>query len=405
MEMCSVDALIATTPENVTYMSNFFGWRLWLYRGNTPAKGLQSCVILPKEGDPVLIVPRLESSALAQQPVWVSDIRTYGKFNAKRVTNPKASDLAEEERRLWIKEEPGAGDYVTYEIAITDTLTHLGLSRAAVAVEHFGLSPGASDALKRSFPHLAMKEASDILKYIRAVKTEEELVRLRNAAEANEKAIFALLKRARKGITERELAQVHRETIAKQGGTQAFFHCPAGARGSSFFPPSDHALAAGDMLMIDAGCWLDHYHADGGACGVVGSPAAENVKFYGICETAVNRGLDLIRGGTRLMDIQKAMDSALEENRLESGLLTYIHGIGIEVRDAPVASNWDKKSGEPEGINRVDHVLEPGMVINIEAPFPVFHHGCYQVEYSLIVTEKGFEPLIQQNRQLFELPL
>jgi Xaa-Pro aminopeptidase len=100
------------------------------------------------------------------------------------------------------------------------------------------------------------------------------------------------------------------------------------------------------------------------------------------------------------------MDSSLEENGLESGLLTYIHGIGIEVRDAPVASNWDKKSGqEPGGINRVDHVLEPGMVLNIEAPLPIFHHGCYQVEYSLIVTEKGFEPLIGQQRQLFELPL
>ena len=406
MEMCSVDALIATTPENVTYMSNFYGWRLWLYRGNTPGKGLQSCVILPKMGDPVLIVPRLESSAFAQQPVWVSDIRTYGKFNAKRITTPKASDLTEEERRLWIKEESIAGDYPSYEIAFTDTLNRLGLGRAAVAIEHFGLSPGAFGALKRSFPHLKMEEACDILKYIRAVKTEEELVRLRKAAEANEKAIFTVLKRARKGTTEKELAQVHREAIAQQGGTQAFYHCPAGARGSSFFPPSDHALGEGDMLMVDAGCWLNHYHADGGACGVVGSPAAENIKFYGICESAVNRGLDLIRGGTRLVHIQKAMDSALEENGLEPGFLTYIHGIGIEVRDAPVASNWDKKSGqEPEGINRVDYVLEPGMVINIETPLPIFHHGCYQLEYSLIVTKKGFEPLIKQQRQLFELPL
>jgi len=406
MDLCSIDAIVATTPENVTYMSDFYGWRLWLYRGNTPARGLQSCMILPKEGDPVMIVPRLESSALAQQPVWVSDIRTYGKFNAKRITDPEADDLTEEERRLWIKEDPGSGDYASYDIALTNTLNRLGLGRAVVAVEHFGLSPGAFGALERSFPHLAMKEASDILKYIRAVKTEEEIVRLRKAAEANEKAILAVLKWARKGITEKELAQVHREAIAEQGGTQAFYHCPAGARGSSFFPPSDHALGAGDMLMVDAGCWLDQYHADGGACGVVGSPAEEDVKFYGICEAAVNRGLELIRGGTHLVEIQKAMDSALEENELETGLLTYIHGIGIEVRDAPVASNWDKKSGqEPEGINRVDHVLEPGMVLNIEAPLPIFHHGCYQVEYSLIVTEKGFEPLIEQHRHLFELPL
>jgi len=41
--------LIATTPENVHYLSNYSAWGMWIYRGNTSKKGNQTYAIFPRD--------------------------------------------------------------------------------------------------------------------------------------------------------------------------------------------------------------------------------------------------------------------------------------------------------------------------------------------------------------------
>jgi Xaa-Pro aminopeptidase len=65
------------------------------------------------------------------------------------------------------------------------------------------------------------------------------------------------------------------------------------------------------------------------------------------------------------------------------------HGIGLEVYDPPVIrANEDVR-------------LQPGMVLNVEAPFYELGFGGVQVEDTLLVTDSGFEYLAQYPHELF----
>jgi Xaa-Pro aminopeptidase len=75
MSDLGVDVLIATTPENVTYLSNYSAWGMWIYRGNTSKKGNQTYAIFPRDpGTSPALIPVSSGyttfSYLALTPSW-----------------------------------------------------------------------------------------------------------------------------------------------------------------------------------------------------------------------------------------------------------------------------------------------------------------------------------------------
>ncbi|MCQ8193238.1 hypothetical protein [Streptomyces rugosispiralis] len=80
MEEIGVDALIATTAENVTYSSNFWALSQWLRRGP------QVYVALSRQAlgeNPWLVVGTGSLGLLAGQQVWVENVVRYGFFSLK----------------------------------------------------------------------------------------------------------------------------------------------------------------------------------------------------------------------------------------------------------------------------------------------------------------------------------
>ena len=68
-----LDALIATTPENVIYASNDDSDRLFFFLN------MQAATVLPRDGlEPCLIVPGTELPYLAGEPSWIQDVRAFG---------------------------------------------------------------------------------------------------------------------------------------------------------------------------------------------------------------------------------------------------------------------------------------------------------------------------------------
>ena len=64
-----LDALVVRTPDNVLYLTNFWGM-----------KGYDACVF-PREGEPVLIC--LEASAAdAARTAWTQDVRLFPGYDA-----------------------------------------------------------------------------------------------------------------------------------------------------------------------------------------------------------------------------------------------------------------------------------------------------------------------------------
>src|SRR5262245_28721773 len=82
MRRTDLDALVATSPVNVTYFSDYFCYldplikAFMLSPGGSAERALQSYAVFPLEGDPALVVTPIFAANAAD--LWVKDIYPFG---------------------------------------------------------------------------------------------------------------------------------------------------------------------------------------------------------------------------------------------------------------------------------------------------------------------------------------
>jgi Xaa-Pro aminopeptidase len=196
-------------------------------------------------------------------------------------------------------------------------------------------------------------------------------------------------------VSEAELMKAYAVEGARRGGALEFWNSSGGRRGGGFFPPGDYRLQKGDLYRFDAGMVLDHYHADTGGVCVLGEPTRRQRELYEAITTGAKAALSVVRPGSTYEDVWRAGVTAVKER----GIANYDilrsdlgHGIGIEPRIPSISKG-----------NQVP--LEAGMVINVEVPYYEIGYGGFQIEYTLLVTLSGYEPLIQAERKLLVIDL
>jgi len=147
-----LDALVVRAPDNVLYLTNFWGM-----------KGFDACVF-PREGEPVLIC--LEPSAEdAGRTAWTQELRLFSGYDP---ADPRPPGL----RALDLARETAAG----YENV------GLELSLGTQATDRMVGEPTTyPKAWFDAFPDAA--DATPLLVEARAVKTEQEIDRMRLANE------------------------------------------------------------------------------------------------------------------------------------------------------------------------------------------------------------------------------
>ena len=169
-----LDALVVRAPDNVLYLSNFWGM-----------KGYDA-VVFPREGEPVLICLEV-SEADAERASWTADVRLFRGYdeNDPRPPGLRALDLARQVASQY--------DRVGVELS-------LGTQAADRMVGEPTTYPKAwFDA----FPEAA--DATALLATARAVKTEQEVERMRLANAIAAGAMEHVRERLRPGMPESEV--------------------------------------------------------------------------------------------------------------------------------------------------------------------------------------------------------
>lgn len=400
MRQYQLDAIIATTPENVTYLTDFAGWRPRVYKGNTPMRGVQSYAILSSDpgAGATLVIPIAEATYLASHALDVPEVWTFGgERGIPEDAQPARDDirrfLAFAHDTIHNRSDPGT--------ALIDALRSHKLTRGRIALETLNLAPGVGERLRDQLPEVEFVEAGYLLRYIRYVKTPAEVQRLRQAARVNENAVQAVIDTIRPGVTEIEMRRAYKTALAQQDAEFEFFNCPAGPRVGVFFPPSEYRLQPGDHGMFDGGCIYNFYHADTGMCYYIGEPDREYKRLFAGMVKTMEAGLEMLRPGVLPSQVYQVMAEAQVKNC--GGLMGHFgHGIGLEPRDIPLISSIysppPARAGEPAMSE--DLPLEPGVVLCIETPFRRFEGMTVHAEYTLVITERGWENIIPAERQL-----
>jgi len=384
-----LDGLIATTPENVIYLSNDDSDRLFFFLN------MQVAAVLPRGGgEPCLIVPGTELPYLAGEPSWIQDVRAFGTFF---VSQGDARPPNEMERRLLeLMRRPRAASLVE---AIAGAVRDRGLEGGTLGLDEMNVPPRTMAALKEALPRVRFTEAFDLFREIRMLKTAEEIARLRRASAINQAALQAVVRAAGRGVTDADLRQVYFEAVTRERGVPRMWGSSAGPRSSCFFSVGHEPLQAGDLVRLDVGCRYLHYFADTARTLVVGEPTAEQRRAYAAIRAGVQAACERVRPGVKVSELY---DVCLGTIRA-SGLPGYErhhcgHSIGLELYEPPMVVGGGRTSDIFAA--GPDRLLEPGMLVNIEAPLYHLGFGGMNVEDTLLVTPTGAEWLTSLDRDL-----
>ena len=381
MEQDGLAALVATAPENVTYTSGYWAMSQWIRRG-PQAYALYPA---PGRGKPCIVASTGALDLVADQDPWVKEVRRYGFFVVE--TDPGAV-LEPRDRRLQeLSQAPDDGDAVG---ALVRAIRDRGLEGARIAVDEMGILPAYLEKLRQALPTTTFMPGWDVFRHVRAVKTAEEVERLRGAAQIAERAIAAALAVAREGATEQELALAFNETTVREGAFPVLGCIGTGPR--SALPncqPTDRKLQRGDVIRFDVGGRFRHYRADIARNAVLGEPGAKVARYHRALCAGLERAWEVMRPGAKTADVYQAVMETVRREGLPHYRRNHVgHGIGLDGYDVP---NLTPESRE---------VLEEGMVLSVETPYYELGFAGLQVEDTVRVARDGVESLMSTTTAL-----
>lgn len=381
MKRGSLDAIIATMPENVTYASGFWAMSQWIRRGPqayvlTPASG---------RGEPAVIASTGLIDLVADADVWVKDVRRFGKFVVDRTPGVEL-DRQDSRIEALLAEDDG-GDAIG---ALVKAIKDRGLQNSRIGVDEIGILPQYWDKLAEMLPSATLVRAADVFRYARAIKTPEEITRLRKSAQIADLSITAALAVAREGATEMDLARAfHTKTIV-EGGLPVLGCIGVGTRSAmTNVQPTERVLYRGDVIRFDVGGRYKHYRADIARNAVLGEPTEKMVRYHKAICAGLDRAIAMIKPGVRAADVFNAAVETVRREGISHYQRSHVgHGIGLDGYDAP---NIAPSS---------DDVFEEGMVICVETPYYEMGFAGLQVEDTLVVTKDGVDSFMVSGTEL-----
>lgn len=237
--------------------------------------------------------------------------------------------------------------------------------------------------------------AQAIFGELRASKSEEEIVYMREAQAISEKALEEVLHIIKPGMTERQVA------------AELVYHMLLnGSEGNSFDPivvtgkktsmphgvPGDEIIREGDFVTMDFGCLKNGYCSDMTRTVAIGHATDEMKNIYNVVLEAQLAGIAAARAGIPGCEI----DAAAREVITKAGFGQYFghgfgHSLGLDIHELPGA-NLSGKAIMP--LNCVVSA-EPG--IYIPGKFGV------RIEDVMILHENGSEVITKAPKQLIIL--
>jgi Xaa-Pro aminopeptidase len=344
MDAHALDALVATSPENVAWASGAAPPSQKTVRSRLAA------AVIPRSGDSEVVAVALEEPVVRTQ-TWLESIRLYQEF---------VEDPVE---------------------VLAASLLERGLGEGRIGVETTHLSHASYTTLERALPRARLVAADELFSGLRTIKTPGEIELIREIGGAAERIAQEVCETFRAGSTEREIATFAAERYAEAGGDGlTMLVVGSGPRSAAVnAPPTGRVLERGDVLRLDIIGTKGRYHSDVARTAVVGEPSAEQLRVHELLLGVHRRCLEALRPGAVTSDVFALYEDAMAE----AGLPPYHfvgHGLGITLHEEPF-------------VNALRSVpLVEGMVLCIEPLTLLPGRFGIQIEDEVLITADGYEP-------------
>jgi Xaa-Pro aminopeptidase len=354
-----LDALVVRAPDNVLYLTNFWGM-----------KGYDACVF-PSEGEPVLIC--LEASEDdAARTAWTDDVRLFEGYDDRDPRPPTA-------RVLELARE-AAGEYARIGLELS-----LGTQAADRMV-------GEPTTFTRdwftAFGNAA--DATPLLATARALKTEQEIERMRLANDIAAGAMEHCKLILEPGMTEAQIAAEWESFVHGEGTgwddrvdlALGFSLVWSGPGIKTFTATTSRPVVAGEPTLFEIWVCADGYWCDHTKNLVTGDLTPRyrelEVGLMAVYEDAI----EYARPGASLAELDRRVRVGIDALGFPGQPSHPIcHGVGARAHEPPYAH----QAGGGE--------IAAGMVLAIEPGCYIEGGGGLRVEDNFLITDAGAEKL------------
>ena len=356
-----LDALVVRAPDNVLYLTNY-----WCMKGYDIA-------VYPREGDATLIALEPQRDD-AERTAWTDDIRLFSGYD-ERDPRPPAARAVE----------------VAQEVVRQRGYERIGLE-LSLGTQASDRMVGEPTTYTHEFFHAfgPAEDATPLLAAARAVKTEQEVERMRLANDLAALAMEHVRGELRPGMKESEAgalweAFVHGEGTGYEGKVElarGFSLVWSGPGIRTFTATGDRPVQEREPTLFEIWVCVDGYWCDHTKNVCPGVLTSEYDELLDRLLAVYRAAVDHLRPGASLAEL----DRLVREGIADAGYPgqpshPVAHGVGARAHEPPYAHQAGGGT------------IEEGMVLAIEPGAYWDGGGGLRVEDNFLVTANGAEQL------------
>lgn len=361
-----LDALITfgneAEPANVRYLSDY--WPAFETAG----------VIIPKESEPALIVGP-ESLTYAEERSKIKKIRKVLEY--RESSEP---------------EYPGV-KLTTFQELFDEALEGKSIKRLGM-VGHSIASIPVYEGIKKAIGKGKIVKADDILLKMRMIKSENEILLMKQAFKAAKAGIETVLSKMKPGMTELEVVGIAQEAIYSHGAEYEGhpLYVLAGNHSNQAISRATHRkLKEGEVIQLNIGARVGGYSSSIGRPVCFGSPSNEIKNLFEVGLESGKIVKDSIKAGVVAKEIAAKYISFLKEKGYQDWFLYGpCHATGLMECEPP----WIESSSE--------YPLKENMTFQVDC---FLHNDTMGArwESGIRVTRDGIEELTDYKQEIIVL--
>ncbi|MDX2223570.1 MAG: M24 family metallopeptidase [Rhodospirillaceae bacterium] len=392
MDKYGLDALVASTPKNVYYLSS--------HDNAFYHTGIEHMLfaVLPRRADaaPTLVMWGALLYHLDYRPTWMPAIQVYTapaaleRGLAPSLEEMKGDPPAMRYNRNLVRQGAALSERDLFQLALAaeyvDKTSASGLHAIKRALVAAGLTKGKigfDDP--RMIPWMADvgladvkgADANNIFREIRMVKSANEVALLREVSRRCELALNAAIASLHVGQTIADVEDAYRKEMGAQGGNTRWLIINQDGLNSG-------RIERDKVIKIDSVGEYKGYVGDIGRSIVVGTPSDETARRNEANQKALREAYAAIRPGTPFPTAAKIVADVMKQEGFNG--FGSPHAVGLDHTDMPTAMANPLLRTEPP-------VFAENTVFTLDVPYLEIGYGSSHVEDMMVVTKSGAVPL------------
>ena len=361
------DLIICQDPANMNWLTGFDGWSFY-----TP-----QAVLLHLEEDAPIWFGRPQDAKAAHITTDIppENVTTFSETLIHHSTEHPYDDLAALiDQRGW------------------------GKHRIGVELDAHYYTARAHAHLVKGLPNATLSDTDQLVNWERLVKSEAELVYMREAGEPVSAVMNRAIAKVAPGVPEYEIiAEVYHAQVMGVEGRYGNYSslCPLIQVGEGTSTPhltwSEHPLPEDTLVMMELGGARHHYQAPLTRTLYLGSPPPEVTKLAGTIVEGVDAALETARPGATCEEVEAIWQKVLNRNGYHKESRV---GYSIGVNYPP---DWGERTASLRPGDTT--VLQSGMCFHFQSGVWLDTIGA-AVSEPFVVTDNGGERLCSVRREL-----